>query len=125
MAERAKSPYARHVIGDRRVVRAFMSAQPLREGTVEIELRESLPTTDPRSGREVPVPPLVIMWTRERPLAVRVRTVVAVNSFPPAPGLASHLEGEARASGLAVEPVCEAALWRLFSRPPRPRLAHE
>ena len=113
------------MIGDRRVVRAFMRAQPMREGNVELERRESPPTTDPRSGREVPVPPLVIMWTRERPLAVRVRTVVAINSFPPAPGLASHLQGEAHAAGLAVEPVCEAGLWRLFSRPPRPRLAHE
>jgi hypothetical protein len=102
-----------------------MRAQPMTEGHVEIELRPSPPTTDPRSGREVPVPPLVIMWMRERPLAVRVRTFVALNSFPPAPGLASHVEGEALAAGLAVEPVCEAGLWRLFSRPPRPRLAHE
>ena len=95
------------------------------DGHVEVELRESLPTTDPRSGREVLVPPLVIMWMRERPLAVRVRTVVALNNFPPEPRLASLLEAELLAAGLAVEPVCEAGLWRLFSRPPRPRLAHE
>ena len=125
MAKTADSAYARGVIGDRRVVRAFLRARQMTEGSVEIELRESPPTTDPRSGCEVPVPPLVIMWMRERPLAVRVRTVVALNSFPPAPRLASQVEGESLAAGLAVEPVCEAGLWRLFSRPPRPRLAHE
>lgn len=106
-------------------MRAFLGAQPTTDGHIEVELRESPPTTDPRSGRQVLVPPLVIMWMRERPLAVRVRMVVAINSFPPAPRLASYVEGEALAAGLAVEPVCEAGLWRLFSRPPRPRLAHE
>jgi hypothetical protein len=111
------------VIGQARVVRAFMRAEERVQGPFEVEIRECLPTTDPRSGRSLCVPPLVILWCGERPLAVRVRTVVALNRFPPSTRLASLVEGEALANALAVERMCEAGLWRLFSRPPRPRLA--
>jgi hypothetical protein len=111
------------VIGERRVVRAFMEAQPISVGDLEVELREVPETTDPRSGLPIPVPPLVIVWVRERPLAVRIRYVVAVNRSGPSAPLAGHIEAEAISAGLPVERVCEAGLWRLFSRPPRPRLA--
>lgn len=84
-------------------------------------MRTSEPTSDPRSGRPMPVPPLVILWTGERPLAVRLRSVVAVSRFPLMPRLASLLEGEAYSAGFAVERMPEAGLWRLFSQPPRPR----
>jgi hypothetical protein len=111
------------VIGERRAVRAFMEAQPVTIGDLEIDLREVPETTDPRSGLPIPVPPLVILWVRERPLAVRIRFVVAVNRSGPSARLAGHVESEALAAGLPVERMCEAGLWRLFSRPPRPRLA--
>jgi hypothetical protein len=111
------------LIGDRRAVEAFMRATPLSQGRLDVELRDRAPTTDPRSGRMLPVPPLVVMWVEERPLAVRVRNVVALSRFPPRPELAAHLEAEVLAAGLAIERMCEAGLWRLFSQPPRPRLA--
>jgi hypothetical protein len=57
-------------------------------------------------------------------MAVRLRTVVAISSFPPEPRLGTLLEGESLAAGYAVERMPEAGLWRLFSHPPRPRLAH-
>jgi hypothetical protein len=113
------------MIGERRVVGAFLRAEPVQEGQFEVETRDSPPTTDPRSGRLVAVPPLSILWVKERPLAVRVRSVVAISRFPPSPRLATLLEAEALAGGLATEHIAEAGLWRLFSRPPRPRLARD
>jgi hypothetical protein len=109
------------VIGEQRAVRAFLSASELQRGELQVEVRCSPATTDPRSGQPVIVPPLVILWAAERPLAVRLRAVVAVSRFPTLPRVASLLEGEARAAGFAVEQMAEAGLWRLFARPPRPR----
>jgi hypothetical protein len=111
------------VIGERGAIQAFLRARSTSRGALEVELRELAPTTDPRSGRPLAVPPLVVLWIAERPLAVRIHGVVAMNRFPPAPRLASALEAECRAAGLPVEKLCEAAIWRLFSQPPRPRLA--
>jgi hypothetical protein len=111
------------VIGDRRAVEAFMQARPLSHGRLDVELRDRASTTDPRSGLPLAVPPLVVMWVEERPLAVRVRNVVALSRFPPRPELAAYLEAEIIAAGLAIERMPEAGLWRLFSQPPRPRLA--
>jgi hypothetical protein len=115
--------YLRTVIGERRVVEAFLGAKPLSRGPLEVELRESSPTTDPRSGYPLPVPPVVVLWIEERPVAVRVRAVVAISRFPPEPRLVSALEADCLAAGLAVERLPEAGLWRLFAHPPRPRLA--
>ena len=70
------------------------------------------------------VPPVVVLWIEERPVAVRVRTVVAISRFPPEPRLVSMLEADCLAAGLAVERMPEAGLWRLFAHPPRPRLAY-
>jgi hypothetical protein len=109
------------VIADQRAVRAFLGGREFVRGEVEVEVRESSPTTDPRSGRRLPVPPLVILWAGERPLAVRLRFVVAVSRFSAMPELASLLEGEAHGAGYAVEHMAEAGLWRLFAQPPRPR----
>jgi hypothetical protein len=109
------------VIGEQRAVRAFLRGTELVRGELEVEVRESPPTTDPRSGRPMAVPPLVILWAGERPMAVRLRSVVAVSRFATMPRLASLLEGEADAAGFAVERIAEAGLWRLFSQPPRPR----
>ena len=47
--------YVRLVIGERRAVQAFLGAKPLSRGPLEVELRESPPTTDPRSGRPLGV----------------------------------------------------------------------
>jgi hypothetical protein len=116
--------YFRLVIGERRTVQAFLEAKPVIRGAAEIELRESPPTTDPRSGQHLPVPPVVVLWIEERPVAVRVRTVVAISRFPPQPRMVSMLEADCLAAGLAVERMPEAGLWRLFAHPPRPRLAH-
>jgi hypothetical protein len=116
--------YLRHVIGERRAVQAFLEAKPLNRGPLEVELRESQPTTDPRSGQPLLVPPVVVLWIEERPVAVRVRTVVAISRFPPQPRLVSMVEADCLAAGLAVERMPEAGLWRLFAHPPRPRLAH-
>jgi hypothetical protein len=113
------------MIGERRTVQAFLRAETMLDGQYEVELRESPPTTDPRSGRPVTVPPLLILWVKERPLAVRIRLVVAISRFPPSTRLAALLEGESLSAGLPVERVAEAGLWRLFSRPPRPRLARD
>jgi hypothetical protein len=109
------------VIGEQRAVRAFLRGEELVRGELEVEVRLSAPTSDPRSGRTLGVPPLVILWTGERPLAVRLRSVVAVSRFALMPRLASLLEGEAYSAGFAVERMPEAGLWRLFSQPPRPR----
>ena len=111
------------MIGDRRAVESFMQGRAMSHGRLDVELRERAQTTDPRSGRPLAVPPLVVMWVEERPLAVRVRNVVALSRFPPRPELAAHLEAEVLAAGLAIERMPEAGLWRLFSQPPRPRLA--
>jgi hypothetical protein len=111
------------VIGEQRVVRSFLRSEPTVQGPLEVEVRESAPTTDPRSGEPVAVPPLVVLWAWDRPHAVRVRSLVAVNRFPPNGRLVNLLENQAPAAGLAVQPVHEARLWRLFHRPPRPRLA--
>lgn len=108
------------MIGEAGGVRAFLRAEPFSRGSVAVELREMPPTTDPRSGRPLAVPPVVVLWWEERPLAVRVRTVVALSTFPPNQRLASLLEGDCVAVGLGVERMCEAGLWRLFARPPRP-----
>jgi hypothetical protein len=109
------------VIGEQRAVRAFLTGSDFVRGEVEVEVRDSPPTTDPRSDRPMAVPPLVILWAAERPLAVRLRSVVAVSRFATMPRLASLLEGEAHCSGFAVERMPEAGLWRLFAQPPRPR----
>ena len=112
------------MIGEQRAVRAFLRCETTVRGGLEVELRDSMPTTDPRSGDLIPVPPLVVLWAEERPHAVRIRSVVAVNRFPPNAHLVSLVEGEAELSGLSVERVWEAGLWRLFSQPPRPWIAH-
>jgi hypothetical protein len=109
------------VIGEQRSVRAFLEAEELVREEIEVEVRPSAPTTDPRSGWPLSVPPMVILWIGERPLAVRLRSVVAISRFPTNPRLANLLEGEASAGGFAVERMAEAGLWRLFSQPPRPR----
>ena len=110
------------MIGERRAVDALLAGRPLAYGKIEVEVRDSPPTTDPRSGGPVAVPPLVILWVAERPVAVRLRSVLAVSRFTYPPGLASLLEADAPVMGLAIERMCEAGLWRLFSRPPGPRL---
>lgn len=111
------------MIGERNAVDAFLRAQETVRGPLEVELRQLPPTTDPRSGQPVAVPPLVVLWVEERPLAVRVRGVVALSRFPPHARLAASLESDCLAVGLPVERVCEAGLWRLFAAPPRPHLA--
>jgi hypothetical protein len=111
------------VIGERRAVQSFLGAKEMTRGPLEVEVRESPPTTDPRSGRPVLVPPVVVLWIEERPVAVRMRNVVAISRFPPEPRLVSMLEADCLAVGLAVERIPEAGLWRLFAQPPRPRLA--
>jgi hypothetical protein len=115
--------YFRSVIGERRAVQAFLGAKELARGPLEVEVRESAPTTDPRSGLPVLVPPVVVLWIEERPVAVRMRNVVAISRFPPEPRLVTMLEADCLAAGLAVERMPEAGLWRLFAQPPRPRLA--
>jgi hypothetical protein len=111
------------LIGQLRAVRALLRVEPYGRGELAVELREWPPTTDPRSGAPLTVPPLAILWLAERPLAVRVRDVVAVSRVAPDPALTNLVQGETAAAGLAVRRLDEAALWRLFSRPPRPRLA--
>jgi hypothetical protein len=109
------------VVGEQRVVRAFLEGSEFAGGDLEVQVRESPSTTDPRSDRPMPVPALVILWAGERPLAVRLRSAVAVSRFATMPRLASLIEDEAHASGLAVERMSEAGLWLLFAQPPRPR----
>jgi len=111
------------VIGERRAVQAFLEAKPLRRGALEVEVRESPVTTDPRSGLPLAVPAMAVLWIEERPMAVKLRGVVAISRFPPEPRLGTWLEAESLAAGNAVERMAEAGLWRLFSQPPRPRLA--
>jgi hypothetical protein len=111
------------VIGEQRAVGAFLRCEPLVRGALEVEVRECEPTTDPRSGKPVAVPPLVILWVEDRPHAVRVRSLVAVNRLPLNTRVLARLEAELLAAGVAVERVYEGGLWRLFQRPPQPRLA--
>ena len=111
------------MIGEQRAVRAFMRAEELARGSVKVELRPCEPTSDPRSGASVFVPPMVILWWEDRPLAVRLRLLVGLSRFPPNDRLANLLEDALLAAGLPVQRVPEAALWRLFAAPPRPRLA--
>lgn len=123
MARRRERAYCRRVIGEQRTVRAFLRGETMRLGQLEVELRESPPTTDPRSGRPVLVPPVSILWLDERPIAVRVHDIVALNCFPPEPRVSDLVAATAEANGLPVEQLPEAGLWRLFAQPPRPRLA--
>jgi len=109
------------VIGEQRAVRALLKAQEYVRGELEVEVRASAPTSDPRSGRPLSVPPMAILWTGERPLAVKLRSVVAVSRFATMPRLASLVESEALVAGYLVERMPEAGLWRLFAQPPRPR----
>jgi hypothetical protein len=102
-------------------VRAFLRAEELVREEIEVEVRASEPTTDPRSGWPLTVPPLVILWVGERPLAVKLRDVVAISRFANNPRMANLLEGEAVAAGFGIQRMAEAGLWRLFSQPPRPR----
>ena len=122
-ARRADRTYLRSVIGERRAVQAFLGGKPLSRGPLEVEVRDSAPTTDPRSGKPLPVPPVVVLWIAERPVAVRMRGLVAISRFPPEPRMVSMLEADCLAAGVAVERIPEAGLWRLFAHPPRPRLA--
>jgi hypothetical protein len=110
------------VIGERGVVDAFFRCEKLQSGRgIDVELREMPPTTDPRDGRPVWVPPVVILWVQERPLAVRVRSLIVLNRSASPDDLANVIEGAADAYGLSVEHVCEAGLWRLFQVPSRLR----
>ena len=92
-----------------------------REANWRSRCARTQPTTDPRTGRPLAVPPLVILWAGERPLAVKLRSVVAVSRFATMPRVATLIESEALAAGFLVERMPEAGLWRLFSQPPRPR----
>jgi len=101
-------------------VRAFLDAEELVREEIEVEVRPSSPTTDPRSGWPLTVPPLVILWVGERPLAVRLRSVVAISRFPTNPRLANLIEGESSALGFAVERMPKPASGDC-SRSPRAR----
>jgi hypothetical protein len=121
MAHSRGRSYGRHVIGEQRAVRALLAGEEYVRGELEVEVRPSAPTSDPRTGEPVAVPPLAILWAAERPMAVRLRSAVAVSRFATMPRVASLVESEALASGYSVERMAEAGLWRLFSQPPRPR----
>ena len=90
------------MIGETSGVRAFLRAEPFSRGPVGVDLREMPPTTDPRSGRPLLVPAVVVLWWEERPLAVRVRTVVALSMFPPNLRLAADVESGSVNAGLAI-----------------------
>ncbi len=109
------------MIGIRVAIQAFLESTAFRGGQLEVELRELEATTDPRSGAEVEVPPMVVLWVEERPLAVRLREVVALSPSPSDPGLSAAVESGCLGGGLAVERTGEAGLWRLFSAPARIR----
>ena len=116
--------YCRRVIGEHRTVRAFLRGETMRLGQLEVELRESPETTDPRSGSPVYVPPVSILWLEERPIAVRVHDVVAVKPFPPVPRLADVVAGASLTRTACPSSTCRRpGSWRLFAQPPRPRLA--
>src|SRR3712207_2623697 len=122
-ATAADRTYVRGVIGERRAVQAVLGAKAPSRGPLEDEPGDPPPTTDPRNGKPMTVPPVVVLWIEERPVAVRVRTVVAISRFPPEPRMVAMLEADCLAAGLGVERMPEAGLWRLFAHPPRPRLA--
>ena len=109
------------MIGEQRAVRALLVGEDYARGELEVEVRPHEPTTDPRTGRPLAVPPLVILWAGERPLAVKLRSVVAVSRFATHATSGHLIESEALAAGFLVERMPEAGLWRLFSQPPRPR----
>jgi hypothetical protein len=121
MAHSAARSYGHLVIGEQRAVRALLGAEEYVRGELEVEVRPSGPTSDPRSGRQMAVPPIAILWVGERPLAVKLRNAVAVSRFATIPRVASLVESEAAAAGFLVERMPEAGLWRLFANPPRPR----
>ena len=102
-------------------MRALLGGAEYTRGELEVELRHSHSTSDPRSGRQIAVHPLAILWAAERPLAVKLRNAVAVSRFATRPRVANLVESESMAAGVLVERVPEAGLWRLFSQPPRPR----
>ena len=91
--EATKNGSGESLIGERRAVQAFLQASPLSRGSLEVELRAAPQTSDPRSGEPVLVPPLVVLWIEERPVAVRVRSVVAMSRFPPEPRLVVDARG--------------------------------
>ena len=85
------------MIGERRAIQAFLQAKPVSRGPLEVELRESPHTSDPRSGEPILVPPLVLLWIEERPVAVRLRDIVAIPAAdylavpnPPTPDQIAH-----------------------------------
>ena len=102
-------------------MRALLVGEEYVRGELEVEVRAHEPTSDPRSGHPLAVPPLAILWSGERPLAVKLRSVVALSRFATMPRVANLVECEALAAGFLVERMPEAGLWRLFSQPPRPR----
>ena len=109
---------------EQRVIDAFFRCEDFQSGRgVDVELRPMPSTTDPRSGEPIWVPPVVILWAQERPLAVRIRSLIVLNRFAPESDLANVIEGCADAYGLPVERITEAGLWRLFQAPPQIRLA--
>ncbi len=111
------------MIGMRKAVQAFLEERRARGGPLEVELRELDPTTDPRSGVPLEVPPMVVLWLEERPLAVRLRNIVALSPSPAHPAISIAVEADCLAAGLEVEHMGEAGLWRLFSPPAGARLA--
>jgi len=108
------------VIGEQRAVRAFLRCEEFVRAPLMVELRDCEPTSDPRSGQPIAVPRLVVLWVEDRPVAVRLRSLVVVTRFPSNSRIVALLEGEALGRGLVVERVWEAGLWRLFAQPPRP-----
>ena len=108
------------MIGEQRAVRAFLRCEEFVRAPLMVELRDREPTSDPRSGQPIAVPRLVVLWVEDRPVAVRLRSLVVVTRFPSNSRIVALLEGEALGRGLVVERVWEAGLWRLFAQPPRP-----
>ena len=111
------------MIGEQRAARAFLRAERYDSGSLTVELRPSPATTDPRSGAPVAVPPLVILWVEDRPLAVLLRGVVATSTMAQSSRLGVIVAERALVAGLPIEHLSEAALWRLFSRRERARFA--
>jgi hypothetical protein len=111
------------MISEQRAARAFLRAQRLDAGSLTVEVRQSPPTSDPRCGSPVAVPPLVILWVEDRPLAVLLRGVVATSTMAQSSRLGVLVAERALAAGLPIEHLSEAALWRLFSRRQRSRIA--
>lgn len=110
------------MIGEQRAARAFLRAERFDSGSLTVEVRPSAPTTDPRGGAPVAVPPLVILWIEDRPLAVLLRGVVATSTMAQSSRLGVMVAERALAAGLPIEHLSESALWRLFSRRQGPRM---